>query len=236
MVTRKKSWTLAAVLCTCTMLFTPEVLGQPLQVSVSVSPSTLNLGSEGQSITCTVWLPDPYVGADVSSVSLEGVSAYSITGGGSSVTCKFDRSSFEAMLAPSAPGEVELTLSGTFSDGTDFEGTDTITVKFADIVVDASAGPNGSISPAGATTVTYGSDLTFTASPGTGYQVDTWSVDGEVVQTGGTGYTLTDIQVAHTVNVTFKLLQYTITATSGPGGSVSPASATVDYDGSQGFS
>jgi hypothetical protein len=166
------------------MLFASDALG--LGVSIDVSPSTLNLGSSGTPITCTVNLPKPYVAGDVVSVTLEGVSPYSSTGGGGTLTCKFDRATFEVMLAPFAPGEVELTLIGLFTDGIEFEGTDTIFVKFSDVVVTSSAGANGLISPAGATTVTYGSDLGFTATPGTGYQVDTWSVDGVPVQTGGT--------------------------------------------------
>ncbi|MHC4324418.1 MAG: InlB B-repeat-containing protein, partial [Planctomycetota bacterium] len=216
---------LTIVLCACTMLFASEASG--LDVSIDVSPSTLNLGSSGTPITCTVTLPKPYVSADVVSVTLEGVSPYSSTGGGGTLTCKFDRETFEAMLGLFAPGRVELTLIGQFTDGVIFDGTDTILVKFGEVVVTSSAGANGSVVPAGATTVTYGSALAFTATPGTGYQVDTWFVDGIPVQTGGTSYTLTDIRAAHTVEVTFRLLEYVVTATAGANGSVIPAGATT---------
>ena len=54
-------------------------------------------------------------------------------------------------------------------------------------------------------TVNYGSSLTFTATPSTGYAVYTWSLDGTVVQTGGTTYTLSNIISNHTLNVTFTL-------------------------------
>jgi hypothetical protein len=101
------------------MLFASDALG--LGVSIDVSPSTLNLGSSGTPITCTVNLPKPYVAGDVVSVILEGVSPYSSTGGGGTLTCKFDRATFEVMLAPFAPGEVELTLIGLFTDGIEFE-------------------------------------------------------------------------------------------------------------------
>ena len=74
--------------------------------------------------------------------------------------------------------------------------------------VTPSAGANGTISPSTAQTVNYGSSLTFTATPSTGYTVNTWSLDGTVVQTGGTTYTLTNITANHTVNVTFTLLTY----------------------------
>ncbi|MHC4497145.1 MAG: InlB B-repeat-containing protein, partial [Planctomycetota bacterium] len=215
----------------CVMFFASEALG--LEVSVSVSPTTLNLGSSGTPITCTVSLPAPYVPADVVSVTLEGVSPYSTSGGGT-LTCKFHRASFVTMLAPYAPGEVVLTLSGTLADGTDIEGTDTITVKFADIVITSSAGPNGSIAPAGTTTVTYGSDLAFTATPDTGYHVDAWSVDGGVVQTGGTSYTLADIHTTHTVSVTFDINTYTLTYNAGAHGSISGASPQTVNHGADG--
>ncbi|MHC4204547.1 MAG: InlB B-repeat-containing protein, partial [Planctomycetota bacterium] len=230
MITAKNNSPLLTVLCVCSLLFASDALG--LEVSVDVTPSTLNLGSSGTPITCTVTLPKPYVGDDVFSVTLEGVSPYSSTGGGGTLTCKFDRATFEAMLAPFAPGEVELTLIGEFTDGIVFEGTDTIFVKFAEVVVTSSAGDNGSIAPAGDTTVTYGSDLVFTATPETGYQVDTWSVDGIPVQTGGTSYTLSDIQAAHTVRVTFRWLEYVVTATADENGSVIPAGATTVTYGS----
>ena len=45
--------------------------------------------------------------------------------------------------------------------------------------------------------------MTLTATPNTGYTVNTWSLDGTVVQTGGTTYTLSNIVANHTVAVTF---------------------------------
>ena len=81
-----------------------------------------------------------------------------------------------------------------------------------------SAGANGTLSPSTAQTVNYGSSLTFTAAPNTGYTVNTWSVDGTVVQTGGTTFTLTNITANHTVQVTFTPLTYTITPSAGANG------------------
>ena len=92
------------------------------------------------------------------------------------------------------------------------------------------------ISPSTAQTVNYGSSLTFTATPSTGYTVNTWSLDGTVVQTGGTTYTLTNITANHTVNVTFTLLTYTITPSAGANGTISPSTAqTVNYGSSLTF-
>ncbi|MCP4613981.1 MAG: hypothetical protein GY845_35285, partial [Planctomycetes bacterium] len=107
-----------------------------------------------------------------------------------------------------------------------------VTFKLLQYTVTSSAGANGSIAPAGATTVTYGSDLSFTTTPGTGYQVDTWSVDGSPVQTGGTSYTLSNIQTTHTVEVTFRLLEYVVTGSAGSNGSIAPVGATTVTYGS----
>ncbi|MDI9818367.1 MULTISPECIES: DUF1566 domain-containing protein [unclassified Legionella] len=66
-----------------------------------------------------------------------------------------------------------------------------------------SAGANGSISPATAQVVSAGSSLTFTAIPDADFGVNQWLLDGNAVQTGGTSYQLNNIQINHTVQVTF---------------------------------
>lgn len=69
--------------------------------------------------------------------------------------------------------------------------------------VTPSAGANGSISPATAQVVNAGSSLTFTATPNTGFGVNQWLLDGNVVQNGGISFQLNNIQSNHTVEVTF---------------------------------
>ncbi|GAG15380.1 unnamed protein product, partial [marine sediment metagenome] len=81
----------------------------------------------------------------------------------------------------------------------------------AEYTITATADPNGTIDPNGAIVVNEGNDLTFTATPNGGYDVDTWYLDGNSVQTGGTTYMLNNVQADHTVNVTFILQQYTLT-------------------------
>jgi len=103
-------------------------------------------------------------------------------------------------------------------------------------IIHASAGTNGSISPNGDITKDYGSSQQFAALPNTGYEVNEWTVDGNSVQSGGTTYTLSDITATHTVHVTFKILTYTVTASAGDNGSISPnGDITKDYDSSQQF-
>ena len=69
--------------------------------------------------------------------------------------------------------------------------------------ISASAGSGGSISPNGTFTKNAGDNQAFTASPSANYVVNQWLVDSGVVQTGGTSYTLYNIQAGHTVQVTF---------------------------------
>ena len=99
----------------------------------------------------------------------------------------------------------------------------------------ASAGPNGAISPSGSVTVNYGGNQTFTMSPLEGYHTGDVRVDGKSVAVVAS-YTFGDVISNHTIEVSFAINQYTLTATAGPGGSVSPSGeVTVNYGGSRTF-
>ena len=104
-----------------------------------------------------------------------------------------------------------------------------VTFKQRQYTLLATAGPDGSVSP-DSVTVDSGADVTFTANPDTGYEIESWSVDGVVVQGGGESHTLTNVQADHRIHVTFQLLQYTVTATAGPNGFVHPDEVTVGYN------
>ncbi|EEF61551.1 NF038122 family metalloprotease [Pedosphaera parvula] len=67
----------------------------------------------------------------------------------------------------------------------------------------ASAGSGGTISPTGSFSKNTGTSQLFTATPNANYVVNQWLVDGSVVQTGGTTYTLSYIQTNHNVQVSF---------------------------------
>ncbi len=69
--------------------------------------------------------------------------------------------------------------------------------------VTSSPGKNGSISPNGPEAVTAGGNITFNAAPAGDYQVNQWLVNGTVVQTGGSVYTLQNVITNNAVVVTF---------------------------------
>ena len=98
----------------------------------------------------------------------------------------------------------------------------TFTFEPITYTISASAGSGGNINPSGSFTVSASANQTFTATANANYAVNQWLLDGSVVQTGGTSYTLSNIQAAHSVQVTFAPIQYTLNASAGSGGSISP--------------
>jgi hypothetical protein len=101
--------------------------------------------------------------------------------------------------------------------------------------ITASAGAGGSISPSGAVAVNYGSNQSFTVTPSTGYHIS--DVKADNVSVGAvSAYTFSNVTAAHTIAATFAINTYTLTATAGSGGSISPAgSTTVNYGASQSY-
>jgi len=69
-------------------------------------------------------------------------------------------------------------------------------------VVNASAGSNGAITPSGVSVVPAGSNISYTITPNSGFQVQSVTVDG-VLQGSLTSYTFNNVVSAHTISVTF---------------------------------
>jgi hypothetical protein len=115
----------------------------------------------------------------------------------------------------------------------------TIHVSFQAVIpsqqftITATAGDNGVISPAGEVLVNKGTNLTFTMNPKRGYEVEDVLVDGDSVG-DVTVYTFTNISADHTISVSFQpttVTQYTITATAGANGTISPAGEVIVNEG-----
>jgi hypothetical protein len=104
----------------------------------------------------------------------------------------------------------------------------------ADFTITASADLGGSITPSGAVAVVASSTQSFTITPDTGYHIADVLVDSVSAGTV-TSYDFTDVQADHTIQASFAIDQFSITATAGSGGSISPSSPTVDYGTDQTF-
>ncbi|HEU5072012.1 MAG TPA: sialate O-acetylesterase [Verrucomicrobiae bacterium] len=102
----------------------------------------------------------------------------------------------------------------------------TIAATFAynGYTITATAGSGGGISPSGAVPVPSGANQSFTITPLPGGSVSNVLVDGES-QGAITHYTFTNVLADHTISATFSYTSYTISATAGTGGSITPTGA-----------
>jgi alpha-tubulin suppressor-like RCC1 family protein len=105
----------------------------------------------------------------------------------------------------------------------------TISATFvASNIITATSDLNGSISPSGAIEVASGANQTFVITPKLGYVIDKLKVGGTVVPSVLT-HTFTGVTSASTIDVTFKLIAYSITTSVvGGNGTISP-SVTPDF-------
>ncbi|WP_200874647.1 DUF1566 domain-containing protein [Vibrio cholerae] len=105
--------------------------------------------------------------------------------------------------------------------------------------VSASSGSGGSISP-GSRSVQSGQTTTFTVMPDTGYSIASvtgcnGSLSGNTYTTGAVTYTTGAVTSACSVQASFSLNSYSVTASAGEGGSISPGSATVSHGATTSF-
>jgi uncharacterized repeat protein (TIGR01451 family) len=96
----------------------------------------------------------------------------------------------------------------------------------AGFTVTASAGAGGSISPAGAQAVAPGADLAFAVLPDAHHHVADVQVDAGSVG-AVTGYTFHAVSASHTISASFAVDTFTVGASAGLGGLVSPAGDTA---------
>ncbi len=82
-------------------------------------------------------------------------------------------------------------------------------------VITSSNGPNGSITPAGTTTVTQGANQTYSISPDANYYIKDVQVDGASVD-AVTSHTFSNIAADHTISAFFDLENQAPIADAGP--------------------
>jgi uncharacterized repeat protein (TIGR02543 family) len=124
-------------------------------------------------------------------------------------------------------GSITFTNANSASATATIGGTGTITATFAinTYTITVTQDANGAIAPE-TTTVNYGASQSFTITPSTGYSIASLTVDGSSVAVASS-YTFSNVQAAHTITATFAINTYTITASAGANGGISPNGADV---------
>ena len=205
--------------------------------SLSISGS----GTKSGNITFTPpALPD---GATIISTSLTAHLDISMRLGSTKVTINGNTysssSSLSINLGTSLISSLSVSAKGTsfFSRGTVSITNIVYTVNYVvKHTITASAGSGGSISESGEIKVDDGVTKTFTFTPNEGYKISDVLVDG--VSVGAvSSYTFSNITENHTVSVSFSIITYTISASAGIGGSISPSgNISVNHGSNKTFS
>ncbi len=109
---------------------TMELVDVIIPADIDIQPDTLNLQSKAKWIRCYIRFPEGYDVADIAPESILLNSEVApdrcrVHKAKQMLIVRFNRSEVQAIVDP---GAVELTVSGELTDGTKFEGADTITV------------------------------------------------------------------------------------------------------------
>ncbi len=84
----------------------------------------------------------------------------------------------------------------------------------------------GTISPSGTTTVAYGQSQTYELTPNYEYELSNVFIDNHVVEVDGNTYTFENVTASHNIVAVFtpmNITRYTISASAGEHGSISPS-------------
>ena len=109
----------------------------------------------------------------------------------------------------------------------------TVLAEVKTYTITASVTGEGTIMPAGETTVACGASQYYSFTPGNGYYIEDVLVDGASVGVV-TSYTFDDVTADHTIEVIFAAddsLTFTITATATGNGTITPSGAVTVYFG-----
>jgi hypothetical protein len=124
---------------------------------------------------------------------------------------------------------------GSASFDTSTSNTVSQVVKPDTFTIAASAGLHGTINPSGNVKAARGSNRSFSVTPSGGYHVDSVIVDGAKVDSTAS-YTFINVTANHTIRATFAQSTFTITASAGANGTITPSGAVVvNAGGNQAF-
>ena len=124
--------------------------------------------------------------------------------------------------------KVDSNSSYTFDS---VKSNQTISVKFKveTFTITSTAGNGGSISPQGTNILNYGTKPIYTITPSIGFVIDSLFVNGVKVDSI-TSYTFDSVKANQTISVKFKVQTFTISASAGNGGSITPQGInTLNY-------
>ena len=168
-------------------------------------------------------------------IDVGNVTNYTVTSLANGSTYYFAAKAYDASgNLSSFSNEVSKTLSSTFTITATASANGTITAANNSNVTTSSSGT----SVVSTVTVSSGASQTFSITPNSGYYVASVTADGASVG-AVTSYTFSNVTANHTLSATFaanSVNTYTLTASAGTGGSISPSgSVNVNSGGSQMF-
>ncbi len=128
------------------------------------------------------------------------------------------------------PGATTYSFNNVTANHTIIASFDVIT-----LLITSEAGPNGTISPLGTTSVPYGGTQSFTITPDTGYEIDILTRDAVTIAPTDE-VIFTNVTTDHAISVSFKVRTFTIRPYAGPNGTIDPSTEVeVVYGSSQAF-
>lgn len=195
--------------------------------SIAVTPCASKTKSSGSSVMKVFYRLNGTNSADGGSYSLTGSTPTTLattTYAGLSVTKNASTTLEIGAVLTSTSGSAGARLSKIAT---------VITYSTVNYNIVASAGSNGTVSPAGTSSVAQGSNKTYTITPDAGHYTTGLVIDGTPIAASST-YTFVNVQTDHTISATFGTSTYNIVASAGAHGSISPAGTTsVEYGSNQ---
>ncbi|MCX8481842.1 MAG: fibronectin type III domain-containing protein, partial [Sediminibacterium sp.] len=107
-----------------------------------------------------------------------------------------------------------------------------VTFKIKTFTITSKAGLNGKINAEGVVTINIGGSRIYSIIPDEGYEVDSLIVD-DIVLFNTNIYIFNDVQSNRIISATFKIKTFTIIASAGNGGSISPQDTMLANYGSK---